>query len=264
MGFESARLAVANFGTLRDKGPRIDWLPTEGLVEKLRMVKSPGEVEAIRRSVRINSEAFDRAVEHLRPGLSENFFAAEIDFQQRAAGAEGSSFDTIVASGPRSALVHARPSGDPILPNELLLIDMGAQCGGYASDMTRMAFPGTPGRLVRSRYKAVLEAQHAAIDAVREGIDSRAVDRAARGVLDKHGFKDNFAHSTGHGLGLEIHEPPRVARRWGTVLEAGMAITIEPGIYIAGFGGIRIEDTVLVTARGCEVLTPTSKDLLTV
>ena len=264
VAFESSRLSVGSHQLLREKLPGIVWIATEGVVEKLRMVKSADEIEHIRRSVRINSEAFDRAVEHLRPGLSENFFAAEIEFQMRALGAERPSFETIVASGPRSALVHAHPSGDPILNNELLLIDMGAHCEGYASDMTRMVFLGKPGDRVLDHYAAVLEAQMAAIDAVREGVNSTEVDRAARETLAKRGLEKHFVHSTGHGLGLEIHEPPRIARRLNTRLQAGMAITIEPGIYIEGFGGIRIEDTVLVTANGCEVLTPTTKELLTV
>jgi len=142
-----------------------------------------------------------------------------------------------------------------------VLVDMGAMLDGYASDMTRMLFLGKPDARVRHAYSAVLEAQVAAIDAVRPGVKAHAVDRAARRVLAKHGLARAFVHSTGHGLGLEIHEPPRVGKNDQTVLERGMAITIEPGVYIEGFGGIRIEDTVAVTERGCEVLTPTSKDL---
>jgi len=261
IGFDPSHVACASLEVLRDALPGVRFVPLESQVERLRMVKSASEIEAIRRAVRINSEAFDRAMEHLRPGISENCFAAEIDYQMRLLGAERQAFETIVASGPRSALVHARPSGDPILANELLLIDMGAHCGGYASDMTRMAFPGQPDRKTKQHHAFVLEAQLAALDAVKPGASSVAVDRAARQVLKRHGVGDAFVHSTGHGLGLEVHEPPRVAKKYRTRLEAGMVITVEPGIYLPDFGGIRIEDTVVVTPHGCEVLTPTPKDL---
>jgi len=157
---------------------------------------------------------------------------------------------------------HAQPSSQTIRNNRLLLVDMGASREGYASDMTRMAFLGRPGRKVRELYGAVLEAQSAAVDAVRPGATAGSVDRAARRVLRAHGLEKAFVHSTGHGLGLEIHEAPRLAKGVATPLEAGMAITVEPGAYLEGFGGIRIEDTVVVTSSGCEVLTPTSKELL--
>lgn len=264
LGFEASRLTCDMLAVLTEGLDKTRMVPAGGLVEALRTVKSSDEIEKIRRSVRINSEAFDHAMEHLRPGISENFFAAEIEFQMRTLGAEKPSFETIVVSGPRSAWVHAHPSGDPILANELLLIDMGAQCEGYASDMTRMVFPGVPTRKVKQHYRAVLEAQLAAIDAVRPGASTANVDRAARDVLAKSGLAEKFVHSTGHGLGLEIHEPPRIAGRHASKLREGMVITIEPGVYLEGFGGIRIEDTVLVTGNGCEILTPTPKDLLVI
>ncbi len=229
-GIEAGHLTVDLLGVLEKGLPKTRFVSSASVVEGLRMVKSADEIERIRRAVRINSEAFEKAVEHLRPGISENFFAAELEFQMRALGAERASFETIVVSGPRSAFVHARPSGDPVLANELLLIDMGAHCEGYASDMTRMVFPGVPGKEVKRRYNAVLEAQLAAIDAVRPGVSSVQVDRAARYVLKKREMDTLFVHSTGHGLGLEIHEPPRVARRHGSKLRAGMVITIEPGV----------------------------------
>jgi Xaa-Pro aminopeptidase len=179
----------------------------------------------------------------------------------RRLGAEKPSFETIVASGARSALPHAHPTGARLKLGQLLLIDMGAFVDGYASDMTRMLFLGRPGARVKRLYRAVLEAQLAAIDAVRPGVTTSHVDRQARHVLKKFGLDRAFVHSTGHGLGLEIHELPRIGRKDKTLLAAGMAITIEPGAYLEGFGGVRIEDTVVVTAGGCEVLTPTSKEL---
>ena len=264
LAFESSHMPHGSHHFLEERLGKVSLEPNKGRVEKLRMVKSPDEVDLIRASVRLTSEAFDRALEHLRPGLSENFFAAEIEFQMRALGAEKPAFETIVTSGERSALVHARPSGDPILKDEVLLIDMGAQREGYSSDMTRTVFLGKPGKEVKRLYRAVLEAQRAAIDRIRPGVSTIDVDRAARDRLRADGLEELFLHSTGHGLGLEVHEPPRVSRRQKTLLEAGMVITVEPGVYRKGFGGIRIEDTVLVTETGCEVLTPTPKDLLAI
>jgi Xaa-Pro aminopeptidase len=263
LDFEESWLTVKAFRELEaglPLGASLD--SAAGLIEGLRLVKSAFEIELIRRSVALNSEAFSRALGKLRPGMTEAGLAAEIDHQMRLLGAERPAFDTIVAAGPRSAMPHAQPSLKTIGCNRLLLIDMGASREGYASDMTRMAFLGRPGRKVRELYGAVLEAQLAAIDAVREGAPAGNVDRAARRVLHAHRLEKAFVHSTGHGLGLEIHEAPRLAKGVETPLEAGMAITVEPGVYIEGFGGIRIEDTVVVTSSGCEVLTPTSKELL--
>ncbi len=236
--------------------------PAAGLVEALRTLKSAAEIGLVRRSIQLNSEAFSRAMAKVRPGMSESALAAEIDYQMRLLGAERPAFDTIVAAGPRSAMPHAQPSSKTLRHNQLVLVDMGASREGYASDMTRMAFLGRPGRKVRELYGAVLEAQLAAIDAVRPGVPAGSVDRAARRVLRARGIEKAFVHSTGHGLGLEIHEAPRLAKGVQTPLEAGMTITVEPGAYLEGFGGIRIEDTVVVTSSGCEVLTPTSKELL--
>jgi len=193
--------------------------------------------------------------------VREAEIAAELEFQMRRFGAEKASFETIVAAGARTALPHAEPTGEKLGSDQLLLIDMGATRAGYCSDMTRMLFTGTPGQKTRALYAAVLKAQLAAIDAVREGVTGGQVDRAARSVLRREGLEKAFVHSTGHGLGLEIHEPPRLGRKDQTKLRAGMVVTIEPGAYVEGSGGVRIEDTVLVTRNGCEVLTPTTKEL---
>jgi Xaa-Pro aminopeptidase len=231
------------------------------IVEELRMVKSPDEVALIRRSVATNSSAYEKVVRRLSSRATENDVAAELEYQMRKFGAERPAFDTIVATGARSALPHAQPTSERLAKDRLLLIDMGAVQAGYCSDMTRMLHLGKPGPEARKLHKAVLQAQLAAIDAVRENTTASSVDRAARQVLKAHGLDKLFVHSTGHGLGLEIHEPPRIGKRDKTRLKAGMVITIEPGAYIEGFGGVRIEDTVLVTKSGCEVLTPTRKEL---
>jgi Xaa-Pro aminopeptidase len=261
IGFEQDHLTVGQLESLKKELPALTELtPVTGIVEGLRMVKDAGEIALISASVDVNSRALERALKRLRPGMAEAEFAAEIDYQNRKLGAEAPAFDTIVAARERAALPHAQPGAAKILPG-MLLIDMGAFREGYASDMTRMVYLGTAPPKYRRAYRAVLEAQSAAIDAVRAGVKSAAVDRAARAVLESYGLDREFVHSTGHGLGLEIHEPPRLGRKDKTKLEAGMAITIEPGVYLEGWGGIRIEDTILVTQHGSEVLTPTSKEL---
>lgn len=264
LGIEPDHLTVAQMEVFRSKASRWQtFLPRGGVVEKLRMVKSAEELAAIAESVRTNSQALDASLARFKPGMTEAELAAEIDYQMRRLGAEKPSFDTIVASGIRSALPHASPTRAAI-DRGVLLIDMGAFVNGYASDMTRTFFVGFAPRKAAQLYKAVLEAQLAAIDAVRPGVKASAIDRAARNVLQRHGLDKAFMHSTGHGLGLEIHEPPKLGKKDATRLEAGMAITIEPGAYVENLGGVRIEDTIIVTAHGCEILTPTPKRLLVI
>jgi len=261
IGYEPARMTCDALEALKARLPmRAALQPVAGWIEELRMVKSADEIDCIRRSVQINSRAFAQAAARLKPGVTERDFAAELEYRMRRLGAEKPSFETIVASGARSALPHAQPTAAP-LASGFVLVDMGAFVDGYASDMTRMLHIGAPGTKAKRAYKAVLEAQLAAIDTVRPGVVAYAPDRAARAVLKRYGLDRAFVHSTGHGLGLEIHEPPRIGKRDKTRLRAGMAITMEPGIYLEGWGGIRIEDTVLVTETGCEILTPTSKEL---
>jgi Xaa-Pro aminopeptidase len=262
VGFENERITFLAHSFLREKLPaHYELVPVSQLIENHRMVKSEAEIGAIRASVRLNSRAFERALTRFRPSMSELELAGEIDFQMRKNGAESTAFDTIVASGTRSALPHARPTQNRIGPNQLLLIDMGACLNGYTSDMTRTVFTGNPSAVWKRNYRAVLEAQRAAIASIRHGVPSVKPDREARRVLQASGLDKAFTHSTGHGLGLEIHEAPRLGKRDKGKLLAGMVVTVEPGVYLQDKGGIRIEDTVLVTATGCEVLTPTSKDL---
>jgi Xaa-Pro aminopeptidase len=265
VGIEAARVTVEQRDAFASKLPDGVAIQSVGReVETLRMVKSPAEVEAISRSVQINSMAYAAGLARFKGGMSEQDLATEIDYQMRRAGAEDSAFDTIVASGARSALPHARPTGAAIETNQLLLIDMGALCEGYASDMTRVVVPGRITTEARRLYGAVLEAQLAALDTVRPGIKAVDVDTAARETLKKHSLDKLFKHSTGHGLGLEIHEAPRLGKREKQKLAAGMVITVEPGAYKEGLGGVRIEDTVLVTETGCRILTPTAKKLVAI
>ncbi|MEO8050246.1 MAG: Xaa-Pro peptidase family protein [Acidobacteriota bacterium] len=263
IGFESGWTQYDAYQRLKEDLPLgVSLVPVGRIIEERRMVKSPAEIDTIRRSVNLNSEAFARVLKRIRPGVRELDVAAEVEFQMKMLGAEKPSFDTIVAAGPHSALPHSHPTAHQVGNHELLLIDMGASLEGYASDMTRVVHLGSPSKKIREMYRAVLEAQLAGIEAVREGTTAGKVDTATRRVLKKHKLDKAFVHSTGHGLGLEIHEPPRLGKKDKTRLQAGMAITIEPGVYIEGLAGIRIEDTVLVTKNGCEVLTPTSKEFV--
>jgi Xaa-Pro aminopeptidase len=262
LGFEPARMNCESYEFLKSNLPmRTSLEPVAGLVEGQRMVKSEQEIALIRSSVTTNSQAFEQAIARVKIGMRESDLAAELDYRMRKLGAEKPAFETIVASGLRSAWPHARPTDAALKGNDLVIVDAGGMWQGYASDMTRMLYLGRPAAKVKQVYRAVLDAQLAAISAVRPGVRAAHVDREARRVLKAAGLDRAFVHSTGHGLGLEIHEPPRIGRKEKIRLQKGMAITIEPGVYLEGFGGIRIEDTVVVTDTGCEVLTPTSKEL---
>ena len=233
------------------------------LVERARMVKDEDELDCIREAVCLGAMLFERALEVIRPGIREVEVAAAMENMARRAGAEQMSFATIVASGERSALPHGRATSAVIEPGGFVVCDWGVILSGYCSDQTRTVWVGrTIEPDARVAYEAVREAQQAAINAVKPGVTVDKVDAAARKVLRKAGLGRYFTHSTGHGVGIDIHEEPRVAAGQGQELAAGMVITIEPGIYLPGRWGIRIEDMVVVTEQGCEVLTPTGKKLL--
>jgi Xaa-Pro aminopeptidase len=270
LAIEAEHFTVADRKRLNDLLPSNTRLKNAAaLVERLRLVKDADELERIRAAVQLGAQLFDRALEVLRRGLSrsevkESEVAAEMELTARKAGADAMSFPTIVASGPRSALPHGRASSQPIKPGAFVVCDFGVILRGYCSDQTRTVWIGNAPKDARDAYEAVREAQQAAVDAVRPGTTVGEIDAAARKVLRKAGLGRYFTHSTGHGVGLEIHEAPRVAAGQKEVLQPGMVITIEPGVYFPGKWGVRIEDMVAVTANGCEVLTPTSKDFLAV
>ncbi len=234
------------------------------LVERARMVKDGSEIRRIREAVKLGASLFRIACEKIRPGVTEVEVAAAMEYEARCKGAEGMSFPTILASGKRSAIVHGRASAARIPRRGFVVCDFGVILAGYCSDRTRTVHVGKPTREARQLYGAVLEAQQAAIDAVRPGMTAAEVDGAARTVLKKWKLAQHFTHSTGHGLGLEIHEAPRLAAGQAQKLEAGMVVTIEPGAYVPGKWGVRIEDVVVVTSSGCEVLEPTDKDLIVI
>lgn len=258
-----SRLTLGGWKTLRKAaGTGVKWAAIDGIVDNLRAVKDAAEIDLIRDAARLGSEVMEETVRLIRPGVSELEVAAEIGYRMRRKGASGESFEAIVAAGPRSALPHARPTERRIGKNELVVLDLGAILRRYCSDLTRTVYVGKAPSRVRGWYQAVLEAQAAARDAVKAGAKCGAVDAAARNVLQRKGLARYFVHSTGHGIGLEIHEDPRIARDQKPSLKAGNVITLEPGVYVEGVGGIRIEDDVLVTSRGSEVLTTAPREFL--
>ncbi len=270
VGFEADRMTVSAFQQLR-KQSRLKLKPTSMLVEGLRMIKEVDEVRTIRSAVLLASSVFENVLGDIKPGMSEQALAAQIEYLCRRLGAEGMSFDTLVSSGLRSALPHGVASAYAMPRKGFVIMDFGVIVSGYCSDMTRTVHLGAPDSAARKMYGAVLQAQLTAIQSVRAGVETAEVDFAARNVLNKAGLGKYFTHSTGHGVGLEIHEPPGLRkagdgkkgkREKPERLQTGMVITIEPGAYVPGRGGVRIEDMVLVTESGCEVLTPTRKDLI--
>jgi Xaa-Pro aminopeptidase len=271
IGIEAAWLSVSRFNAissalaagaptpLRANGPTPVLVATERLVERARMIKDAAEVAAIREGGRRISGIARRLVDLIAPGRREEEIAAELESAMREAGFSRPAFETIVASGPNSALPHARPTGRRLEPGDSTVLDFGGVYDGYCVDLTRTVQLGAPSAALRQLYEAVAEAHQAAVAAVRPGVRPSAIDAAARDVLVHHGLGEAFGHGTGHGIGLEIHEDPRIGRETPGLpdppVEPGMVFTIEPGAYVPGTGGVRIEDDVLVTADGCELLT---------
>ena len=238
-------------------------VPTEGLVEGFRRVKDAGELARMEAAADIADDALAQVRDLLPDGVSEADLALELDFAMRRLGAAGSSFDTIVAAGPNGAKPHARPSARPIEAGELVVIDFGAIVDGYCSDMTRTLWVGDLDSEVAGRMVEVVAASQAAgVDAVRSGASCAEVDGACREIIAEAGWADAFLHSTGHGVGLDIHEAPWVAATSTDTLEPSTVVTVEPGVYLPDIGGVRIEDTVVVTSDGCRPLTKSPKDLI--
>jgi Xaa-Pro aminopeptidase len=273
VGFESGHLTVGEFERLKELAPALSWKPGADRVERLRAVKDAWEVEQIREAIHIAERAFAMFRALLRPADTEKDLCDALESYVRRAGGTGTSFPPIVAAGERAALPHAPPTARKVGEAELLLVDWGASGAFYKSDLTRVLVPrnnttrlgpaGGEGILPKLQevYEVVLRAQREAIAAVRPGVKSGEVDAAARKVIAGAGYGEHFTHSIGHGLGLQIHEAPLMRPNSDIVLQPGMVVTIEPGIYLPSWGGVRIEDDVLVTADGCEVLTHVPKDL---
>jgi Xaa-Pro aminopeptidase len=233
----------------------------DGVVSRLRMLKDANELVAIRRAASLLEGAYELVANCGLEGRSESEVAWLVERHLREAGASALSFDSIVAGGANGALPHHHPSPDPIPANTLVTVDLGCVADGYCSDCTRTFAVGTPSDELLEIYRITAEAQLAGLDAVRSGASGRSVDAAARAIIDQAGHADHFGHGLGHGVGLQVHEGPRLARPSEDVLEAGMVVTVEPGIYLPGVGGVRIEDLVVVTDDGCEILTGFTKEL---
>ncbi|MFT4112251.1 M24 family metallopeptidase [Silvibacterium sp.] len=266
-GFDPANTSVSQLEMMRaaisGKARRKFFQPlTQPLAADLRMVKDDDELRAMTAAAKLGNRVFEAVLAHLKPGVPETEIAAGLEFFARSMGAEAMSFETIVASGTRSALPHGRASSQKLPRKGFITLDFGVILRGYCSDMTRTVHLGKATAEERHAYESVLAAQEAAVAAVRPGVTCGEVDEAARSILRKAGLAKFFTHSTGHGVGLEIHENPRVAAGQPQVLEPGMVITVEPGVYMPGKFGIRIEDMVAVTSRGHKVLTPVDKKLI--
>lgn len=264
IGIEAAHMTVAERATLsKSIGRSATLITTPPIVEEMRMIKDADEISLIRAACQLGTKLFRTVAEKLRPGIPESHVAGELEFAAHQAGVDQMAFTTIIASGERSALPHGRASSATIPTEAFVVCDFGVILAGYCSDMTRTVHLGAPQSDASSNYQAVHDAQQAAVDAVKPGATAGEVDQAARKLLYNRKLGKFFTHSTGHGLGLEIHEAPRIAAAQKEVLQPGMVITIEPGIYLPGKWGVRIEDTVVVTETGCEILTTCPKDLLT-
>ena len=261
VGFEDTFLTWREHEQLLRLGRgTVQFVPLGDVIHELRTIKDVVEIECIRQAGRITAEVFEELLPDIRPGRRESDLAAEIEFRFRQKGAEGAAFATIVASGLRSAMPHAGATSKLLEKDDLVIFDLGAILRGYAADMTRTVFLGRPAKSVHSLFGAVMEAQMAAVSVVRAGVRAEEVDRHARHLLARRDLDRFFTHSTGHGVGLEIHERPRLAPRQRAVLKAGGVVTVEPAVYVEGTGGIRIEDTLLIRPEGSENLTPASKD----
>lgn len=262
IGVEADAVTYAAFRQIRSLFRGVTVVATAGVVEEIALVKGPEEVALLEEAARVADRVFAAVVPLLRPGRTEAEIAAEISRLTVEKGGDGDAFDVIVASGPRGALPHARPTARRMAAGDFVVLDFGAKVGGYASDITRtVALRRVPRRL-REAYEAVRAAQADAVGAARGGMTARDLDAVARKRIAAAGFGRYFVHSLGHGLGLRIHERPRVSALSSDVLESGSVITIEPGVYLPGIGGVRIEDDVLLGDRGCRMLTSSPRELL--
>jgi Xaa-Pro aminopeptidase len=262
IGLEDHDVSWAQQRELTDTFGTSVLVPAGGAIEELRRVKDDGEVDRIAAACAIADEAFGALLPRFAEGPTEREFALELEFAMRRRGASHMSFDPIIAAGPNGAMPHSRPTDRPIGRNELIVCDFGCVVDGYCSDMTRTVSVGDPGPDARRLYDLVLSSQQAGRDAVAFGIECGEIDRACRDIISDAGYGEAFSHGTGHGVGLEIHEAPRVASTATGTLLVGDVVTVEPGVYLPGVGGVRIEDTVVVTASGSRPLTHTPKDLM--
>ena len=261
---QADRLTVAALDSLREAFDKVEFVPVKELLVEAVARKTPAEIEAVRQAQALTCDVFGEILAYVRPGMSEQAIAAEIVYQHLQRGASGMAFEPIVAAGPRGALPHARPSSRTLNPGDLVVIDMGGILDGYCSDLTRTVAVGPPPEDARETYEVVRRAQRAAVEAARAGMTGKELDAVARDVIGAAGLGDAFSHSLGHGVGLDVHEWPRLSQQVEHRLPAGATVTIEPGVYLEGRFGVRIEDVIALRDDGAENLTPLPTDLLIV
>lgn len=264
VGFEQDHVSYSDYVNYREQWTGIQLTAVQGIVERLREVKDEAELQIMREAADLADRTFSHLLGWIRPGMQEREVALEMEIFMRRHGASSSAFDTIVASGERSALPHGTASDKLLALGEFVTFDFGAYYRGYCSDLTRTIMLGQPTERHREIYDIVREAQAHALEQIRPGMTGREADALARDIIARYGYADQFGHGTGHGLGMEIHEAPRLSKLSETVLVPGMVVTVEPGIYIPGFGGVRIEDDVVITDTGIEILTHSVKELLVI
>ncbi len=262
LGFEDDHLTYHLYSVYKEKLPGVALVPLHETVEKIRWVKDQEEIACLKRAAGITDEAFDNILDFIKPGVRESELALEIEYFMRRKGAQKSAFEIIVASGPRAALPHGVASDKKLVPGEFVVIDFGAVVDGYHADMTRTVVLGRADEQHRKIYDLVLRAQEKALEVLKPGVRCSAVDLAARDLISVEGYGANFGHGLGHSVGLEIHEKPAFTPKDETVLQPGMVLTVEPGIYLSGWGGVRIEDLILVTTDGIEILSKSPKNLI--
>ena len=262
LGFEQEFVVFSDYTAWSESLSGTELVPVSGVVEELRVIKDAQEIAVMQEAAELADATFAHIIGLLKPGMVESDIALEMEVFMRSRGATSSSFDTIVASGERSALPHGVASSRVIGNNEFVKLDFGAYYHGYCSDLTRTVVVGQPTDRHKEIYSIVLEAQMHALDQIRPGMTGFEADALTRDIITRYGYGDNFGHGTGHGLGMEIHEAPRLSRLSQTVLTPGMTVTVEPGIYLPGFGGVRIEDDIVITDNGIKILTSSPKELM--
>jgi len=261
LGFEANHLTFEQY-TFLNENLECSLIPEKNIVEELRKVKSAEEIEKIKKAVEISEKAFESILAKIKPGVTEKELALELEFSMKKMGAESLSFDIIVASGKRSSLPHGRAADKKIEEGDLITFDFGCKHAGYCSDMTRTVVLGKPSKEQENIYYTVLSAQQKALQYIKPGMKAAEIDSIAREVITSAGYGDYFGHGLGHGVGLEVHEAPRLSKEGDETLQPGMVVTIEPGIYIPDFGGVRIEDLVVITENGCNNLNTFTKELI--
>lgn len=262
LGIEEMHMTFADYEAYRERLDGVEFVKLNGAVEKLRTLKDAGEIENIEKAAGIADKAFEHLLTFIKPGLTENEIAIELEYFMKKLGASGTSFTSIVASGERSSLPHGVASDKVVKEGDLLTLDFGCVYNGYCSDMTRTIVIGKANDKQKEIYNTVLDAHLAAFEFLKPGAKCFDADKAARDIIEGRGYGERFGHGLGHGVGMEVHEMPRLSKRSDDVFEANMVVTNEPGIYIPGFGGVRIEDLVLITEDGYRILSKSPKHLI--